>query len=81
MHCSTRALEQVSAFCFLTSGLALGASPLSAAPQIDAGEAWNFQFWHRDSASTGAGFNLSNGLSATFCRDRTGRQAGNGAGC
>lgn len=39
----------------------------SSASQIDAGETWNFQFWFRDVAAGGAGFNLSNGLSATFC--------------
>ena len=26
-----------------------------------------FQFWHRDPAAGGAGFNLSSGLQATFC--------------
>jgi hypothetical protein len=41
--------------------------PLSPASQITAGSTWNFQFWYRDSAAGGAGFNLSNGLSATFC--------------
>lgn len=42
-------------------------NPSSTASQIDAGETWNFQFWYRDVAAGGAGFNLSNGLSATFC--------------
>jgi len=41
--------------------------PFSPASQISAGSTWNFQFWYRDSAGGGAGFNLSNGLSATFC--------------
>jgi len=41
--------------------------PNSSASQIDPGETWNFQFWFRDTGSLGAGFNLSNGLSATFC--------------
>ncbi|MCP3919003.1 MAG: S8 family serine peptidase [bacterium] len=35
--------------------------------QVAAGETWNFQFWYRDNGSAGAGFNLSNGLSITFC--------------
>ena len=33
---------------------------------ITAGSTWNFQYWYRDVAAGGAGFNLSNGLSATF---------------
>jgi len=28
---------------------------------------WHFQFWYRDPAAGGSGFNLSNGLSVTFC--------------
>lgn len=34
---------------------------------ILAGSTWHFQFWFRDNAAGGAGFNLSDGLSATFC--------------
>lgn len=34
---------------------------------IEAGSTWRFQFWYRDPAGGGAAFNLSNGLSATFC--------------
>jgi hypothetical protein len=41
--------------------------PSSPASLIRAGSTWHFQFWYRDTASTGAGFNLSNGLRATFC--------------
>jgi hypothetical protein len=41
--------------------------PSSPASQVTAGSTWNFQFWYRDTASTGAGFNLSSALSATFC--------------
>jgi hypothetical protein len=41
--------------------------PFSPASQITAGSTWHFQFWYRDTAGGGAGFNLSNGLSATFC--------------
>jgi hypothetical protein len=41
--------------------------PSSSASQITPGSTWNFQFWYRDTASLGAGFNLSNALSATFC--------------
>ncbi|HVS18504.1 MAG TPA: hypothetical protein VMT18_07885 [Planctomycetota bacterium] len=41
--------------------------PSSPASQIAPGSTWNFQFWFRDLAAGGAGFNLSNGLSVTFC--------------
>lgn len=34
---------------------------------ITAGSTWNFQFWYRNPAAGGAGFNLSNGLSIRFC--------------
>jgi hypothetical protein len=43
------------------------ADPSSSASLITPGSTWNFQFWYRDVAAGGAGFNLSNGLSATFC--------------
>ena len=33
---------------------------------ITAGSTWNFQFWFRDPLAGGSGFNLSNGLTATF---------------
>ncbi|MAE45721.1 MAG: hypothetical protein CMJ86_02405 [Planctomycetes bacterium] len=35
--------------------------------QVAAGETWYFQFWFRDNAAGGAGFNFSDGLSVTFC--------------
>jgi len=35
---------------------------------ISAGESWNFQYWFRDPLGPGgSGFNLSDGLQATFC--------------
>jgi hypothetical protein len=34
---------------------------------ITPGSTWNFQFWYRNPAAGGAGFNLSNGLSIRFC--------------
>jgi len=34
---------------------------------ISAGSTQNFQFWYRNAAAGGAGFNLSNGLSIRFC--------------
>ena len=45
-----------------TSG-APGSGPGAILP----GSTWNFQFWYRDPAAGGSGFNLSNGLTATFC--------------
>ena len=41
--------------------------PTQPTSQITPGSTWYFQFWYRDSAAGGAAFNLSNGLSATFC--------------
>jgi len=38
-----------------------------AAGFITAGSTWNFQAWFRDPDANGASFNLSNGLSLTFC--------------
>ncbi len=39
-----------------------------ALPQpISSGEQWRFQFWYRNPAAGGAGFNLSDGLLVTFC--------------
>ncbi len=40
---------------------------LPAGGQILAGSTWNFQFWYRDPAGGGALFNLSDGLSASYC--------------
>ncbi|MFT7540898.1 MAG: subtilisin family serine protease [Gammaproteobacteria bacterium] len=34
---------------------------------IQAGDTVNFQYWYRDNAAGGAQFNLSDGLTATFC--------------
>jgi choice-of-anchor B domain-containing protein len=43
-------------------------APASSGPgMIQAGDTWNFQFWYRDPAAGGAGFNLSDGLSVVFC--------------
>jgi hypothetical protein len=42
-----------------------GAAP--ALGQIDPGETWRFQYWYRNAAAGGAGFNLSNGLRVRFC--------------
>jgi hypothetical protein len=39
----------------------------SPAAQITPGSTWNFQFWYRDTEAGPTAFNLSNGLSVTFC--------------
>lgn len=39
----------------------------AAAGVITAGSTWNFQCWYRNPLAGGAGFNLSDGLSVTFC--------------
>ena len=45
------------------------ADPPAEAGRILAGTSWNFQFWFRDPERPGgSGFNLSDGLAATFCR-------------
>jgi hypothetical protein len=52
-------------------GLALLAydnlAPPLPAGQVAPGETWNFQFVFRDLGAGGAGFNLTDGLSLTFC--------------
>lgn len=44
-------------------------APMNAgAGALTAGSTWNFQFWFRDTAQTGGtGFNLSDGVSLSFC--------------
>ena len=39
----------------------------AGAGQLTVGSTWNFQFWFRDVPAGGTGFNLTDGLSATFC--------------
>ncbi|MAF65406.1 MAG: hypothetical protein CMJ84_07095 [Planctomycetes bacterium] len=43
------------------------ANPPHPDGRIDPGETWNFQFWYRDPLFGGSGFNLTEGLEATFC--------------
>ena len=38
----------------------------SGGGEILPGSTWNTQFWYRDPAFGGAGFNLSDGLGVTF---------------
>jgi subtilisin family serine protease len=42
-------------------------APPHPSGQVAAGETWNFQFVFRDLGAGGAGFNLTDGLSVTFC--------------
>ena len=45
-------------------------NPPAPSGQVTAGSTWNYQFWYRDPPGGGggpAGFNLSNGVSITFC--------------
>ncbi len=45
-------------------------NPPAPSGQVTAGSTWNYQFWYRDPPGGGggpAGFNLSNGMSITFC--------------
>ncbi len=43
-------------------------APLNSGPgMIVPGSTWNFQYWYRDPAGGGSNFNLSDGLSITFC--------------
>ena len=39
---------------------------LPAGAQLSVGDTRNFQFWYRDPAAAGAGFNLSSAVSVTF---------------
>ncbi len=46
----------------------LNAPPSDSGPgMVSAGDTWKVQFWFRDPAFSGAGFNFSDGLSITFC--------------
>lgn len=48
--------------------LDLNAPPASGGPgAIAPASTWRFQFWYRNPAAGGAGFNLSDGLEAVFC--------------
>ncbi len=42
-------------------------APAMGSSEIEPGSTWYFQFWYRDLAATGAGFNASDGLKVVFC--------------
>jgi hypothetical protein len=55
------------AFGFVSRALDLTQGPPGSGPgQILAGSTWSFQYWHRNAAAGGAGFNLSDAFAATF---------------
>ena len=41
-------------------------NPQNQAGQITGASIWKFQYWYRDTPAAASGFNLSDGLSATF---------------
>ena len=43
-------------------------NPSGGAGQILGGSTWNFQYWYRDAAAGGQGFNFSDGLSVMFAQ-------------
>ncbi len=51
-----------------TASLKLDFDSAPVAGKLIPGSTWFFQFWYRDPAAGGAGFNLSDGLQATFCQ-------------
>jgi len=58
-------IQSASAGGVMTRLLDIPNLPLAGA--VTAGSTKKFQCWYRNPAAGGAGFNLSNGLSATFC--------------
>lgn len=60
-------LPIVQANLFGESDFAVDYGALPGGGGISAGQTWNFQFWYRNAAGGGAGFNLSNALRIQFC--------------
>ena len=57
-----------SFFGDVTKTLDLTQPPFNAGPgAITTGSTWNFQYWYRNAAAGGAGFNSSDGLRVVFC--------------
>ena len=63
-----------------SSGTALFPVDLTSPPQpaglVLADSTWNFQYWYRDPSGGPAGYNLSDGLSITFCDSGSGGGGG-----
>lgn len=49
------------------ANFAVNYGSLPVGGSVTPGSTWKFQFWFRNAAAGGANFNLSNGLSVTFC--------------
>ena len=64
---STTRLPIISTDAFGFASYTLDLPNLPPGGAIQAGDTRKFQFWYRDPAGGGAAFNLSDGLSATFC--------------
>lgn len=59
---------QANALGQVVRPLYLHAPPMNGGPgAVGAGSAWNFQFWYRNPAGGGAGFNTTDALRAVFC--------------
>jgi len=54
---------------FVSKPISFSSGPAASGPgRIDPDSTWNFQLWYRDTmAPGGSGFNVSDGLSVTFC--------------
>lgn len=62
------AVQSASVFGEVARRIDFGATPWnSGATALRAGSTWHAQFWYRNAAAGGAGFNLSNGLRIVFC--------------
>ena len=64
---TTYRLPIISIDLFGFASTPLDLNNLPAGSTISAGDTVKFQFWYRDPAAGGAAFNLSDGLSATWC--------------
>jgi hypothetical protein len=60
-------LQVVSTGSGAASHLVDYTNPPQASAQITPGSTWFFQFWYRDPAASGAGYNLTDGLRLHFC--------------
>ena len=60
--------QQTDMFGIATRALSFTSPPTGSGPgALAVGTTWNFQFWYRDPAGGGSGFNTSNGLNVTMC--------------
>lgn len=70
-RCVGGQITRLSTFAVAPDGQAIQPIDFTSLPsskgQILPGSTWYFQFWYRDPTFGQAGFNLSDGLAATFC--------------